>query len=442
MRLFFHLRQLAYDLSSGLLVRPVAIITGLSALALAMPVDAPGAGPHWLFPGEPAAAQLVLSTVASSMMTVVSVVYSILLVALSLTSMQFSTRILQRFVRDGVSQATLGLFIGTFVYCLILLRQVQSTPTPRVPAVGVGVAVLLALGAMGWLVYFIHHIVRNIQANHLVDHIAAESEVVLDAVFARAATPAPTLPDGWREQPARPVVSRASGYVQIVDLDALAAVADAADGVCETCVSVGQFAVEGAVIAVVHAARALSDEEREAVQGAFDLGAARTMQDDAEFGLRQIVDIALKAISPAVNDPSTAATCIDQLSRLLVRIAARPDPQTTYAPGEGRSGRVLHRTTSFAAMVDLAFTQIRQYGRGDMAVGLRLLRALDTVAEVVTSADRRAVLVRHARLVERAMRESFAPEDCRALDARIAELRSALASDAPAGDVAPTRAIP
>lgn len=426
MRLQFRLRQFEYDLSASLLLRPAVIIAGLSALAALMPVGAPGQGPHWLFPGEPAAAQLVLSTIAGSMMTVVSVVYSILLVALSLASTQFSTRILQRFVRDGVSQNTLGLFIGTFVYCIILLREVQSGPVPRVPALGVGVAVALALGAMAWLVFFIHHIVRNIQANHLVDLIAHESEAVLDAVFLPDVAPAAPAPEGWRARPPRRVTADRSGYVQLVDLDALAAVAEAVDGVCETALAVGHFVAEGATLVTIHGARALSPDETAAVRGAFDLGPLRTMQDDAEFGVRQIVDIALKAISPAINDPSTAVTCIDQLSRLLVRVAARPDPPDTFA--RGGVARVRHRVTSFEAMVDLAFTQIRQYGKGDMAVGLRVLRSLDVVAEVTEDPARKAVLARHARLVEAAMRASFPADDCRALDLRVTELRDELAA--------------
>lgn len=426
MRLQFRLRQFEYDLSASLLLRPAVIIAGLSGLAVLMPVGAPGQGPHWLFPGEPAAAQLVLSTIAGSMMTVVSVVYSILLVALSLASTQFSTRILQRFVRDRVSQNTLGLFIGTFVYCLILLREVQSAPVPRVPAQGVGVAVALALGAMAWLVFFIHHIVRNIQANHLVDLIAQECEAVLDAVFLTEVGPAAPEPAGWRALPPRRVLADRSGYVQIVDLDALSAVAEAAGGVCDSALAVGHFATGGATLATVYSPRALRAEEVDAVRGAFDLGPLRTMQDDAEFGVRQIVDIALKAISPAINDPSTAVTCIDHLSRILVRIAARPDPPSTFALGG--VARVSLKATSFEAMVDLAFTQIRQYGKGDMAVGLRLLRSLDVVAEVTEDPARKAVLARHAQLVERAMRASFPTDDCRALDARVTELREELAA--------------
>ena len=217
-------RQIGYDLRSGLLFRPALLIAALAALALVGPSLEVRLAPEasaWLAT-EPGAAQVVLSTVAGSMMTVVSVVYSILLVALSLASMQFSTRILAGMMRDRVSQNTLGLFVGTFVYCLLLLRAVHGDPAPFVPGVSLTFALVLALASLGGLVFFIHHIIRSIQANHLVERIATETEAVIDAVFPErlgpgevpAEHPVPEPPPG-----AIPVRAVASGYVQLIDVD-------------------------------------------------------------------------------------------------------------------------------------------------------------------------------------------------------------------------------
>ncbi len=419
----FHLRQWVYDLSTGLLFRPAVIIAGLAGLAVALSMASVGRA-SWLFPGEPAAAQVVLGTIASSMMTVVSVVYSILLVALSLASMQFSTRILRRFVRDEVSQVTLGLFLGTFVYCLLLLRVVHGEPRPHVPALGVSVAVALAVVSMGWLVYFIHHISRIIQANHLVDEIAAETEPVIDEVFPAEAGAEVAAPDGWTSWLSHTVTAARSGYVQLVDTAALADVALRAEGFVVVDVGVGHFAVEGAPLVTLRAPRAPSPDDVAALRDAFDLGATRTMQDDAEFGVRQIVDIALKAISPAVNDPSTAATCIDHLARLVGRAARRRDPSPLVAPAGSSVARVQHDPSSFRALVDLAFAQIRQYGRADMAVGLRVLRALEVVAGCTDDPARLAHLARHARQMEDALRASFPSEDCAMLAERARRLEA------------------
>lgn len=425
-RLHFQLRQVAHDLSAGLLLRPALIILALGGLAVGLASVVGGPHAAWLFPGEPSAAQVVLGTIASSMMTVVSVVYSILLVALSLASMQFSTRILRRFVRDPVSQVTLGLFLGTFVYCLLLLRVVHGEPRPVVPALGVGVAIALAVSSMGWLVYFIHHIAQIIQANHLVDQLAGESEAVLDEVFPGEPAPWPEAPAGWEAWPAHPVAAEASGYVQILDVPTLARLAESLGGFCEVTVGVGHFAVEGATLVTFYGERAPDAAARETARDAFDLGPVRTMQDDAEYGVRQIVDVALKAISPAVNDPSTAVTCIDHLARLVARAARRADPPSLVAAEGAAVARVLRDASSFRAVIDLAFSQIRQYGKADMAVGLRVLRALETVASCTRDRERLAHVARHARLVEDGLRASFSAEDCASLGERTRRLAKLL----------------
>lgn len=431
-RLHFHARQQLYNLTSGMFFRPTLIITALSIAALAATVSlGHGRGFAWLFPGEPSAAQLVLSTIASSMMTVVSVVYSILLVALSLASMQFSTRVLRHFIRDKVSQQTLGVFVGTFVYCLLLLRVVQSQPTPVVPELGVGIAIVLALVAMAQLIYFIHHISQFIQANHLIDSIADEAETVIDAVFPAKGEVVPPLPEGWQSLARAEVIATRSGYVQLLDEHALADVARRLDGVIAVHVSVGHFATKGLPIVFVHSAKPVDDAARDAILDSFDLGPIRTMQDDAEWGVRQIVDIALKAISPAVNDPSTAATCIDQLGRLLVHAALRADPPVHYAANGDAVARVVRDIGSLRSLVDVAFTQIRQYARTDMAVALRLLRAIEGVAPFADTHHARQRLRAHATLIREELERHFHSEDCEELRGRFECIDRALSGQKP-----------
>lgn len=410
----FLLTQVGYDLESGLLFRPAMIIGVLAAVGGVLPFAELRLLPDasaWLAT-EASAAQLILATIAGSMMTVVSVVYSILLVALSLASMQFSTRILAGMMRDRIAQNTLGLFVGTFVYSLLVLRAVHGDPRPIVPGLALTVAMSLALTSLGCLVWFIHHIIRAIQANHLVDRIARDTEQVIDDVF-----PDPLAPGEVPLEQAEPprggeaVLAAASGYIQIIDVDALRALA--ADGVrVHAARPMGAFVAEGLPLAWISpppgAARAV---QAAAVQAAFDLGPVRTMQRDVEFGVRQIVDIALKAISPAVNDPSTAATCIDHLGRLLIRVAGRRAPRSdvdgVYIPAP-----------THLALLDLAFDQLRQYGRTDMAVALRLMRVLGEIASVTRDPASLRRIAIHARLLESAARAAMAPEDCEELARR------------------------
>lgn len=410
----FRVQQLAYDLASGLFARPAAWIAALAFAALALPPlesrVAPGLSAF--LATEPASAQVVLGTLAGSMMTVVSVVYSILLVALSLASIQFSTRILASMMRDRVAQNTLGLFVGTFVYCLLVLRAVHGDPQPYVPGVALTGAIALALFSLAGLVWFIHHIVSSIQANHLVDRIASETEAVIDDVFREALLPGEVLSD-----PALPpvpegaavVLSNRSGYIQLIDTDSLAKIAERGHAVF-LLRPMGSFVAAGTPLFAL--SPPASPELELADLRALDIGPMRTMQRDVEFGVRQIVDIALKAISPAVNDPSTAVTCIDQLGRLLVRVAGR-------RPAPVQLGGVVVPMTTHAALIDLAFDQIRQYGRADMAVALRLVRVLGELAAVTTQPASLARIQAHARMVAAAARAAFPAEDCEELERRL-----------------------
>ena len=335
------------------------------------------------------------------MMTIVSVVYSILLVALSLTSVQFSTRILAGFVRDRASQWVLGLLLGSFVYALVVLRSIRLDP-PFVPVISVAIALLFALAALGALVWFIDHIANGIQANHLIDRIATETEPVIDDVFSggEPLEPEPEVPTD-----AIAIRARRSGYLQLLDLAALEGACAEGRTVALTR-AVGQFVASGAPIAWV-APDAPAAVQRQ-ILDAIDIGVSRTLQQDAEWGLRQIVDIGLKAISPAVNDPSTGATCIDHLTRLLIRAGGREAPPRARRI---QRGILIVPTTHHLDLVDLAYEQLRQYGRSDMAIALRLARSMFDVAEACPRPAVRARIAHHARLLASAVRAAFPAED-------------------------------
>ncbi|MDP2305885.1 MAG: DUF2254 domain-containing protein [Pseudomonadota bacterium] len=430
MRHSFRLRQLTYDLRENLLFRPALVLAACAFAGTLLPLweatwgASIGAAVAATFPMEPGSAQVVLGTLAGAMMTIVSVVYSTLLVALSLASIQFSTRILASFMRDRPAQNTLGMLVGTFVYTLLVLRSVRTEP-PFVPVLSVFSSLALALASLGTLVWFIHYMVRGIQANNLVDRLARETEPVIDSVFGPALAPGEEpAPAAHFEPPegAVPILALRSGYVQLVSRDALGALATG--GALVVARGMGHFVAEGAPLVWWRGPAPISPT---AVDAAFDIGPVRTMQDDAEWGLRQIVDIGLKAISPAVNDPSTGCTCVDQLSRLLVRAAPLRTPIRSFAV-EG--GAVHLPTTSFVDLVRVAFEQLRQYGRADMAVSLRILRALVDIAEATPHAAGRAELLRQGSLAWAAARKSFPEAECDELDARWARLQEECAAAA------------
>jgi len=413
-RFGFRWRQLAHDLGSGLLFRP-AVITGSIAIVglVLIELERTGTLPRWegggwFFRNDPGSALTVLGAIAGSMMAVVSIVYSVLVVALSLASVQFSPRILGGFVRDRVSQRTLGVFIGTFTYCLLVMRSSSSDP-PWVATWAVALGFMLGLVCLGFLIYFIHHIATGIQVNNLVERIAGETEQVIDEVYPHGAV---------YDAPPRPeldasVIADRSGYLQLVDYEGLAALARAHRLVVHVSVEPGDFVTRG-----VELARLGSTDVPPAAAGAcaaaFDLGPIRTMQQDVAYGIRQLVDIALKAISPAVNDPSTAATCIDRLGSLLAEIARRrTGPRVLREDGVTL---VVAPQPSFIDLVDLTFNQLRQYGRGDLAVSIRLVHAIGMAFRSCQDEAGRARLRRHAELVRAALSDHFLPDDRRRFD--------------------------
>ena len=381
--------------------------------------------PSTLFPShaDPQVAQVILAGIAASIMTVVSIVFAILLMTLTLASMQFSPRIIVSFSRDRVTQWTLGIFLGTFSYCMAALPAARSFPHPFAPVATVLGAMVLALVCVGLLLFFIHHISQAISVNHIVDRIAAETEAMIDEMMPRPHRPN-RVEDG---EPLRPnpsevaVSSHDSGYIRFIDTRRLVALAKHHHVSIRVLRRVGQFVPAGIPLMMVSKGNRLPREGTAELQAAFDIGPTRTLQQDVEFGVLQIVDVALKAISPAVNDPTTAITCVDQLSRILIRFASREPPEELLydPPGIVRASiRWIH----FERLLEAAFEQIRMYSKTDVAVSLRLLRALGDIAASTPDPEFRRVLVEHGTRVVTGCAERLGEEELIALRARQASL--------------------
>jgi uncharacterized membrane protein len=403
------LRRATYNLRGGFLIRPliIALSLGCAGAFLSYIEEQYPAASAWvptvLFPShaDPQIAQVILAGIAASIMTVVSIVFAILLMTLTLASMQFSPRIIVSFSRDRVTQWTLGIFLGTFCYCMAALPAARSFPYPFAPVATVLGAMFLALVCVGWLLFFIHHISQAISVNHIVDRIAAETEAVIDDLM-----PAPRrlerLPAG---EPLRPdptemaILSEVSGYIRFIDTPRLVTLAKHHHVSIRVRRRVGHFIPAGVPLLMASKGNRLSPDAIAALLATFDVGPTRTLQQDVEFGVLQIVDIALKAISPAVNDPTTAITCIDQLSRILIRFASREAPADLLYDPPGIA-RVALGWIHFERMTDAAFEQIRMYSKSDVAVSLRLLRAVGDIATATPDPEvRRILAVRAARVV-------------------------------------------
>jgi uncharacterized membrane protein len=425
------LRRIRYNLRGGFLVRPLIITLTLGALGAFLSFLeelVPGFSdfvPKLLFPShaDPQVAQIILGGIAASIMTVVSIVFAILLMTLTLASMQFSPRIIVSFSRDRVTQWTLGVFLGTFSYCMAALPAARSTPQPFAPVVTVLGAMLLALACVAWLLFFIHHISRAISVNSIVDRIASETEAVIDEMMRwphRAGQPPgddPRRGYAWETT----LASGASGYIRFLDTRRLVDLAKEHHIKIDVIRRVGHFAPAGAPLLRIAKGDRLSEKAVEQLLGAFDLGPSRTLQQDAEFGVLQIVDIALKAISPAVNDPTTAISSVDQLSRILIKFASREPREASLYDPPGLF-RAYVPWIGFEQVLDSAFEQIRLYSRGDAAVSLRLLRALADVRSTTDDPLYRGMLDDRARRIVEGCAQTLNEEEMRPIRARAAAI--------------------
>jgi uncharacterized membrane protein len=431
------LRSAMYALRGGFLIRPLAIamILGAAGAVLSsLEETIPGISawiPSTLFPSrqDPGVAQVILSSIATSIMTVVSIVFAILLMTLTLASTQFSPRILISFVRDRTTQGTLGVFLGTFAYCMAALPAARALPHPFVPVATVTGAMVLALVCVGWLIYFINHISHSISVNHIVDRIARETELVIDEFmpYPRGPFQLPDRSEASSVEQGAPILNRQSGYIRYIDINGLVALTKA----YQICVHlerrVGQFVPAGVPLMRVSKPERVPADRALHLIATLDIGSARTMQQDVEFGVIQIVDIALRAISPAVNDPSTAISCVDQLSRIMILWISRiPPPSHYYAPPHVL--RLFVPWMSFDGLLDTAFEQIRHYAVADVAVSLRLLRAFDDIASTTQHADMRMRLLERARRVTDGCAGRLPNDELARLQHRLATLETVIAA--------------
>jgi uncharacterized membrane protein len=282
---------------------------------------------------------------------------------------------------------------------------------------------LLALICVSWLLYFIHHISRAISVNHIIDRIAAETEAVIDSLMPwprteNRLTNSQVLDcSSWLAA----VTNDSSGYIRFVDVKRLASLAKRYRVQVHLLRRVGHFVPAGIPLLVVSKRDRLTADTIAEFRGTFDIGPTRTLQQDVEFGILQIVDIALKAISPAVNDPTTAIGCVDQLSRILIHYLSKDPPDSLLFDPPGVV-RVSIPWADFGRLLDDAFEQIRFYAKADQAVSLRLLRALTDLAITTSDPEVRAALVERGRRVVAGSKEKLAEPELKELKARLATL--------------------
>jgi uncharacterized membrane protein len=424
------------DVRASLWFAP-SVAAGLALLAaLALAEVAPGeqsALGRLPWPGDATTASTVLQVIATTTIPVTSLTFSLVVVALQLASQQFSPRLLREFARDWLIQGVLAVLVSTFVFALtVLLGMNAKEPVPKLAVL---VAFALSLLSIGALLAFLGHIVRLLRIDTMMVAVHGETVATLQEVYPRLDEPAPQRPD---EVPGPDggalLLSTRSGFVKVIRPEPLIQVAQSAEAILWMTVRPGDHVVVGTPLGTVCGADGsplgseAGDRLVAGVLDAVELGYERTAEQDSAFGLRQLADIAVKALSPGINDPVTAVHAVGYLADLLVRLQGRRLGPQVHQDDDGRP-RVVLPDRDQRYYLELACGQIRRYGRRESTVLIALLRMLRDVAVSVHGLEQAEEVRRQARLVVAEMSDELLPEDRRDVEDAAARVEQVLVGD-------------
>lgn len=421
----------------------------------------------WLHANKPVGARLVLSTIAGSMITVAGVVFSITIATVSYASAQYGPRLLTNFMRNRGNQFSLGTFIATFIYCLMVLRTIRGSDEGLIgaiddaaftPNISVLVGLVLALCSIAVLIYFVHHVARSIHISHVVADIGYELRNQITDRFPKSVgisgsegddekSPPEGLPRALRrmrddellpDDATEVAIATAQkiGFVQAVDADTLIQTAAAHGLVLRLECHPGDFLQESTAILSIWPSTGLSDEELAPFQNAIIVGDTRTPVQDVLFLVDQLVEIATRALSPGVNDPFTAKNCLDWLGASVGYLSGRAPPDA-FRYDEDNKLRVIAYPNTYEDFTHKAFEQMTPYVSRDVNVSIHML---NTIAQVAGTArrglERRALERVLDRLVD-SCRENLSGTDFSRLDQYARSVRRQISHPHPPRPVDP-----
>lgn len=376
--------------------------------------------------------QTLLSNIGSAMLTVAGIVFSLTVLILSNASSAYGSRVLRSYMQDPVTQFAIGVFVAPSLYCFLLLRHLGNE-NAAVPHLSVGIGIAFTIFNFGVLIYFVHHVALAIQAPQIIKSLSSELMSSMNILFPEDLGDS----DGeehskeqlnqFNEQPATSVPSNREGYLQVVDTDRLLELAKKHDVVILLERRPGDFITLEQPIARISEMQEVPLDLVKDINEALYVGSRRTPRQDVECAVQELVEVAVRALSPGINDPFTAINCIDYLSAALSRLARRKIP-SPYRYDQDRKLRVIAFPFTFNGVIDASFNQIRQCGSGMASVLIRLLERLTVLAKAVQRKSDRDAVRRHAQMIFREAGRSLAEEeDLKVIRQRHEECLSALA---------------
>lgn len=409
------LRQWFETLRASYWFIPSLMSLGALILALVAPQLDVLLGSEWieawrvLGPNQPQGARSLLSTVAGSMITVAGVSFSITIAAVAYATAQYGPRLLANFMRDTGNQVTLGVFIATYLYCIIVLRTIREPATAAesavafVPHLAILLALIMALLSVGVLIFFFHHVPESIHASNVIGDVGRSLEHMIEKLFttelgepASATHMDPQMPPiadpAWR-----PVELRGGGYLRAVMSDRLLQLAEEHDLVVHLMVQPGAFVADGTEVSRAWPRSRCDDGVVDVIESCFVRGNLRSEQQDITFLMHELVEIAARALSSGVNDPFTAMTCIDWLTNAL-GIAARGFKPGGLRAAEDGTVRVIVTPTEYPDLAEAALGRLRTYAASDPNAAVHLAERLSGLIRDAPPGEVRHVLEVHAEL--------------------------------------------
>ncbi len=388
-----------------------------------------------VFQGGPDGARSMLATIAGSMITAAAVTFSITIAALANASSQFGPRLMRIFMQDTGSQVVLGTFLGTFIYCVLVLRLIPAnSASAGVPHISTSVAVLLAIASIGVLIYFIHHTASMLQLSHVAERVGEGLIGAVNSLFPEDLGWEPSddgsidaiplseaagtvLPDA----DSREIKANRIGYIQAIDNQKLMEIAIHYDVAIRVALRPGAFIVREGLLAVAWPSERTSEDLENALQEVFLVGGRRTPFQDVELYFDELIEIALRALSPGINDPYTALTCIDWLTAALASFARRRMP-SRYRYDDDLALRIIADGPDLGQMIDRSFDQIRNAGAGQPPILSKLLGAAMIVTPFIDDADSQEAMRRQVGAIDNVIRNSnFVAHERRSLEVEYME---------------------
>ncbi|GLR16026.1 DUF2254 domain-containing protein [Portibacter lacus] len=388
-----------------IIVLSILLATGTVILDEFVSLPQDGLG-RFFFVNSAASARSILTTISGAMIGVAGTVFSVTLVALTLASSQFGPRLIKNFMYVRLNQVVLGSYVATYLYCLLVLNAIKGSDSfTFIPSISILLAIAAAFVNIILLIVFIHNIAISIQADKVISDVSDIMSNQIKRLFPTEIGDETNKDfsgsvDQLKENCSfvSPILSPKNGYLQYIDTETLLEIVSSHNGLFELNFRPGDHLVEDIEVGKLYSIEEIDEKVLERLQRQFVVGKTKNAQQDIEFSIHQMVEIAARALSPGVNDPYTAIACIDNLKAMLCKLTQVNFP-SKYRVDEEKNLRIIAETFDFNGLLSASFNQIRQFSAGSPAVIIRLMEALITINKFTEKEDYKRNIAHHAQMV-------------------------------------------